>query len=183
MKFARAGFFSEFRNIPGVQPGARQDDDARAGKLDELAQCFATFGSTTSSAGGEQARNTRGNDVFEGAGKIVGVVEGAVESDFEGMREFDEFPSAFDVDGIVGAKNAEDQAFHAEVASKNNVAAHGGKFGIGIDKIALARANDRKHWNFEILVDLAHGGNRGSDTALIEFAAEFNAIGSGVFGG
>lgn len=182
MKFAGAGFFRELGDVSRMQARPRQNDDAVAGKFDEFAECRTAFGCAASSTRGEQPRSAGGDDVFEGTEKIVGVIEGAVEGDFERMGQFDELAGALDVHGMIRPQHAEDDTFHTEVASEDNVAAHGSEFRIGVNEIALARTNNWEHRNFQIFVNFAHGGNRGGDAALIELGAEFNAICASVFG-
>lgn len=183
MEFLGAGVGGNLGDVGGVQTGAGHDDDVIGGSSDELAESDGTFGCTIGAPGSEYAGGASLDDVVERAAEIGSVVEGAVEGDLEGASGFDEFAGTFDVHGVVCPKDAECDAIQSEIADDADIAEHDGKFGVSVDEIAGAWADDGEDGDFQFLVDFAERSDRRSDASVGKLGAEFDAVGTAAFGG
>src|SRR5437667_6502003 len=92
-----------------------------------------------------------------------------MEGDGERAGDFNEFTRAFDVDHIIGVKDAEDEAVHFAGFGELDIAAHLGEFGAGVDKVAAARASHGEDGDFDGGAGFAHevGAGRGATDGKI----------------
>jgi len=109
-------------------------------------------------------------------------VEGAMEGNRKRTGGFNEFAGVFNVDCVVGVKNAEDDAVHFAVLRQFDVAAHLGEFGAGIEKVATAGTDHREDGDFDGGTGAAHELCVRSDATDGEVGAEFDAVCAAAFG-
>jgi len=136
MKFLCSGVRGDFRDIGGVQTGARHDDNAVGCSGDELAERGGAFGSTGSTAGSQYARGAGFDDVLESAKRVRNVVERAVERDLQWTRCINQLARAFDIDGAVFAEDTERDAIQGQVADGGNRTKHRSEFAVRVHEIA-----------------------------------------------
>jgi len=183
MEFSGTGLGGDLRDVGGMQTGSRHDGDAIVGGGDQVAKGGDTSRCAVGPARGQNTAGAGLKNIVESAKQIRGVVEGAMEGDFEGTGGLDKFASALDVDGIVIVEDADCDAVEAEVAGGVDGAKHGGVFGVGVNEIALTRANDGKNRDFQFFVDFAKRLHRRGDAARRELRTEFQAISAASFRG
>jgi hypothetical protein len=183
MEFVNAGEVRYSSHIAGVEAATRKDREAGSGLLDELAECLRGVGNARSTSRGEKTGRARERNVFEGFGKVVGVVEGAVESEGKRSCQSDEFAGARHVHGTVWVQDPCDDSVHIFIPKGGDCRLHLHEFVVVVDEIARARTNQHVNWD-------AHGGshsadefNAGSKSANLERIAEFEAMRAGTFGG
>src|SRR5205814_2392323 len=112
VEFASAGGADDFGEVGSVDAAAGENDDAISGSDDQISECGGAQLCVAFAAGGQDASGAGLDDGFEGFWKIWRFVEGAMEGDGKRAGDSDEFARAFFVDGMVGVKDAEDEAVH-----------------------------------------------------------------------
>ena len=123
------------------------------------------------------------NDGFEGFVEVGRFVESAMKGDGKWAGGFNEFASVFDVDRIVGMKDAEDEAVHFAGFGDCDVAAHLGEFGAGVEKVAAAGTDHGEDGNFDGGAGVAHEVRARSDATDGKVGAEFDAVCAAALGG
>ena len=176
------GGVEDATGIGGSDASAGHDDDATIGLKDELAkQGNVGFGGEGLS-GGEEARAAQVDDVLEGLEGVAGTVEGAVEGGLHALGGFDEAATKRDIDVTIAGQCADDYTIGSQLMSETDVEEHRVGFGIVIDKIAFARANE----DMELQTLNAASGfdcfGRGGEAVEMEGRAEFDTRGTALNG-
>jgi hypothetical protein len=166
VKFPRARFGGNLCDVGGVKTGSRHDGDAIAGGIYQLAQPGGPFRCAVGSPRGEKTCGTSLDDIFERSKKVGRVVKSAVKCDLKRPSCFDEFASAFHIDGVVFAQYTDSNAIKAKIASGSDGAEHSCELGVGVAKIAGARTNNCEHRNFQFVMDLAECCDRGRNATM-----------------
>jgi hypothetical protein len=115
--------------------------------------------------------------------EVGSFVESAVKGDGKRASEFDELAGSFEVNGVVGVEDAEDEAVHLARFGESDGGAHLVEFRFGVSEVAGARANHGEDGKFDGGASFAHELFGGSKAADGEVGAEFNAMGAAAFGG
>src|SRR6185369_17551216 len=121
MEFGRAGGASEIGEFSAADAGAGHDRDASVCGGDELCDLGGAFDGGWAVSGGEDARATGGDDIFEGLRGISGEVEGAMESRFHRSCRGYELGGARGNDVWFGVEKAEDDAVDVKFAAESDV--------------------------------------------------------------
>ena len=126
---------------------------------------------------------TGADDRVQRGKRVGGHVDGAMEGNRQGGREFDQGAGARHVDAALFVEQAEDDAVDAERASLGYLFAHNFEFNLGVEKVTAARADHDKNVEANMA---AHRGNEpgtGGKTAFEQIRAEFHTTRSAALGG
>jgi len=183
VEFHGARGADDLSEVGSVDAAAGENRDAVGCCGGEIGNDSGTLRGGGFAAGGENAGGAGLDDGFEGFVEVGRFVEGAMEGDGKRAGDSNEFACAFDVDGIVGVKDAEDEAVHLAGFGEADVAAHLGEFGVGVEKVAAARTDHSEDGDFDGGAGVAHELGAWSDATNGKVGAEFDAVCAAAFSG
>jgi len=183
MEFHGAGGADDFGEVGGIDAAAGENRDAVGCGGDEIGNDGGTLLGGGFAAGGEKAGGAGLDDGFEGFVEVGRFVEGAMECDGKRAGDSHQFARAFDVDGIVGVQDAEDEAVHFAGFGEVDVVAHLGEFGLGVEKVATAGPDHSEDGDFDGGAGAVHELGARSDATDRKVGAEFDAVCAAAFGG
>ena len=121
---------------------------------------------------------TCGDDIFQGLIEIRSCVEGAVEGCLQRAGQVDESAGAFDVDGAIGVKDAEDDSADSKSPGVMKFFTDRVEVGCGVVEAVGVRAQDDMDRQAATVDGFGDEFVIGSEAAYVECGAEFDAVGS-----
>jgi hypothetical protein len=94
VKFSRARFLHDPRNVRSADPRAGNDGDAVSGRSNEFGQQRSAFEGALGATGRQDPARARSNDIFECFAQIRAIVECAMEGDRQRTCKFDKLSGA-----------------------------------------------------------------------------------------
>jgi hypothetical protein len=125
------GYARTLYNCEGIvdsDAAACHNGDAATRGLDKPCDCIHAVEALLFTARCKEPVRSRRTDIFQGLQKIRRHVEGTMECNGKRLRQFDQFPSSFNVDRAVRPQDAENNAIGTFSLDEFDVALHALEF-------------------------------------------------------
>src|SRR5258705_10826932 len=121
---------------------------------------------------------TCGDDIFQGLSEIRSCVEGAVEGCLQRSGQVDESAGAFDIDGAIAVKDAEDHSADSKLLGVMKLFTDRVEVGGGVVEAVCVGAQHDMDRQAASVDGFCDEFVIGSQAAYVECGAEFDAVGS-----
>jgi hypothetical protein len=176
VNLSRAGYFQDALQIVIANAAADEDRDAASRRFDEGGECIERGFGFWFAARCEDAICAGKNHGFQRLMEIGSHVEGAMEGDRKGTRDFHQLARARLIYMSVAVQYSQDDSIGVEVFCYGDVALHNVNFFRRVAEISAARANHDVQRDGDLFAGHSDQARAGRDSTGEQIAAQLDAI-------